>query len=152
MRAKLPLFVWGHVILHVVLIIRIRPTSYHKYSSIQLAYSLEPNISHFRIFCCAEYVPIFPPQCTKMGPKKRLEIYVGFESPLIIRYLELVTGDVFTAWFVDCHFSETIFPTLERGIKKLENEISWNASLLSHLDPHTKQCELEVQKIIYLQV
>jgi hypothetical protein len=35
--------------------------------------------------------------------------------------------------------------------KKLEKEINWNESSLSHLDPRTKQCELEVQKIIHLQ-
>ena len=33
----------------------------------------------------------------------------------------------------------------------MEKEITWNASLLSHLDPRTNQCELEVQKIIHLQ-
>ena len=30
-------------------------------------------------------------------------------------------------------------------------EITWNVSTLSHLDPHTNQCELEVQRIIHLQ-
>ena len=30
-------------------------------------------------------------------------------------------------------------------------EIIWNASTLSHFDPHTKQWELEVQRIIHLQ-
>ena len=32
----------------------------------------------------------------------------------------------------------------------MENEIASNVSLLSHLDPRTRQCELEVQKIIHL--
>ncbi|KAL0552297.1 hypothetical protein IC582_011405 [Cucumis melo] len=150
MRAKVPLSIWGPAILHAASLIRIRP-SYHKYSPTQLAYGQEPNISHLRIFGCAVYVPIFPPQRTKMGPQRRLGIYVGFESPSIIRYLEPLTGDVFTARFVDCHFNEINFSTLERGIKKLENEIAWNVSLLSHLDPRTKQCELKVQKIIHLQ-
>ncbi|KAL4021530.1 hypothetical protein IC575_020332 [Cucumis melo] len=86
-----------------------------------------------------------------MGPQRRLGIYVGFESPSIIRYCEPLTGDVFTARFADCQFNETNFPTLGGGIKKLKNEIAWNVSLLSHLDPRTKQCELEVQKIIHLQ-
>ncbi|KAL0540982.1 hypothetical protein IC582_021009 [Cucumis melo] len=86
-----------------------------------------------------------------MGPQRRLGIYVGFESSSIIRYLEPLTGDVFTARFADCHFNEINFPTLRGGIKKLENEIVWNVLLLSHLDPRTKQCELEVQKIIHLQ-
>ena len=45
-RAKLPLSVWGHVILHAASLICIRPTSYHKYSPVQLAYGQEPNISH----------------------------------------------------------------------------------------------------------
>ncbi|KAL4026480.1 hypothetical protein IC575_014911 [Cucumis melo] len=151
MRAKLPLSIWGHAILHAASLICIRPTSYRKYSPTQLVYGQEPNISHLRIFGCAVYVPISPPQHTKMGPQRRLGIYVGFESPSIIRYLEPLTGDVFTARFADCHFNETNFPTLGGGVKKLKNEIAWNVSLLSHLDPRTKQCELEVQKIIHLQ-
>jgi len=28
--------------------------------------------------------------------------------------------------------------------------IGWNELSLSYLDPHTKECELEVQKIIHL--
>ena len=65
-----------------------------------------------------------------------------------------MAGDVFTARFVDCHFDETIFPTLggENGkMKMLKKEITWNASSLNHFDPRTKQCELEVQRIIHLQ-
>ena len=59
-----------------------------------------------------------------MGPQRRLEIYVGYDSPSIIKYLEPLTGDVFTARFADCHFNETNFPTLGGGIKKLEKEIA----------------------------
>ncbi|KAA0046757.1 Retrovirus-related Pol polyprotein from transposon TNT 1-94 [Cucumis melo var. makuwa] len=33
-RAKRPLSVWGHAILHVASLIRIRSTSYHKYSPV----------------------------------------------------------------------------------------------------------------------
>ena len=79
-----------------------------------------------------------------MGPQRRLSIYVGFDSPSIIKYLEPLMGDVFTARFVDCHFNETKFSILGVGIKKLEKKITWNVSLLSHLDPRTDQCELEV--------
>ncbi|KAL4010522.1 hypothetical protein IC575_030019 [Cucumis melo] len=96
MRAKLPLSIWGHTILHATSFIRIRPTSYYKYSPTQLAYGQEPNISHLRIFGCAVYVSISPLQRTKMGPQRRLGIYIRFESSSIIRYLELLTGDVFT--------------------------------------------------------
>ena len=53
----------------------------------QLICGQQPNVSHYRIFGCAIYVPIAPPQRTKMGPQCRLGTYVGFDSPSIIRYL-----------------------------------------------------------------
>ena len=110
-----------------------------------------PNSSYLRIFGCAVYVSIAPPQHTKMGPQRRLGIYVGFESPSIIKYVEPSTGDLFTARFADCHFNESVFPTLGGENKQLVKEISWNELSLSYLDPRTKQCESEVQKIIHLQ-
>ena len=46
------------------------------------------------------------------------------------------------------HFSETIFPPLggEELVLEERREIIWNALTLTHLDLHTNQCELEVQK------
>ena len=58
------------------------------------------------------YVPIAPPQRTKMGPQRRLGIYIGYESPSIIKYLEPLTDNMFIARFADCHFGETVFPKL----------------------------------------
>ena len=139
MRAKLPISAWGHAILHAAALIRIRPIIYHEFSPLQLVHGQEPNISHLRIFECAVYIPISPPHRTKMGPQRRLGIYVGYESPSIIKYLEPSTGDLFTARFVDCHFDEKLYPTLGGETKQLV--ISWNELSLSHYDPRTKQCE-----------
>ncbi|GJX66278.1 copia protein [Tanacetum coccineum] len=86
-----------------------------------------------------------------MGPQRRLGIYVGYETISIIRYLEHLTGDVFTARFTDCHFNETIFPPLGGEKKNHEKDVSWNEPSLLYLDPRTKQCETEVQKIMHLQ-
>ncbi|GJY11671.1 retrovirus-related pol polyprotein from transposon TNT 1-94 [Tanacetum coccineum] len=108
MRTKLLVSMWGHAILHVASLIRLRPNANHKYSHIQLASGQEPNISHLRIFGCALYVPIAPPQRIKMGPQRRLEIYVGYETSSIIRYLEPLTCDLFTARFDDCRFDEAV--------------------------------------------
>ena len=64
---------------------------------------------------------------------------MGFGSPSIIRYLEPLTGDMFTARFADCHFDETVFPSL--GGNKHANahverrELSWYAPTMTHLDP-----------------
>ena len=61
---------------------------------------------------------------TKMGPQIRLGIYVGFDSPSIIRYLEPLTRDLFTARFADCRFDETNFLQLGGEKKKLKSEIA----------------------------
>ncbi len=153
MKSNLPISAWGHAIIHAASLIRVRPSAYHKYSPLQLVFGQQPNISHLRIFGCTVYVPIAPPQRTKMGPQRRLGIYVGFDSPSIIRYLEPLTGDMFKARFEDCHFDESIFPTLgnEKSVPEARQEITWKNKALSQFDPRTKECNLEVQKIIHLQ-
>ena len=88
-----------------------------------------------------------------MGPQRRLGIYVGFDSPFIIRYLEPIIGDVFTAHFADFHFNESVFPP--SGGRKVDSrrttrnylECIYNVSF----DPCINQCELEVQRIIHFQ-
>jgi hypothetical protein len=49
-----------------------------------------------------------------MGPQRRHEIYVGFDSSSIIRYFEPLTIDIFKAYFEYCHFNENIFPSLRK--------------------------------------
>ncbi|KAG7529163.1 Ribonuclease H-like superfamily [Arabidopsis suecica] len=154
MRSRLPVAAWGHAVLHSSELIRIRPSSEHKYSPSQLLMGHEPDISHLKTFGCAVYVPIAPPHRTKMGPQRRMGIYVGFDSPTIIKYLEPTTGDLFKARYADCHFNESEFPTLGGETNKLGKdikEISWNQTSLNWQDPRTLACESEVQKIINLQ-
>jgi len=124
MKSKLPMSAWGYAILHAAALIHIRPTSYHSSSPLQLVFSKEPDVSHLRIFGCAVYVPIAPPKRTKMGPQRRLGIYIGYESPSIIKYLEPSMGDIFIARFADCHFDESNFPTIGGENKQLNREIS----------------------------
>ena len=47
-----------------------------------------------------------------MRPIRRLGIYVGYESPSIIKYIEPLTGDLFIVKFAYCHFDESHFLTL----------------------------------------
>ena len=103
MKTKLHVSTWGHAILHAASLVHIKPTANHKHSPMQLVCGQQPNLSHFWIFGCAIYVPIAPPQHTKMGSQCRLGIYVGFDSPSIIRYLEPSSDDVFKACFDDCY-------------------------------------------------
>ena len=39
----------------------------------------------------------------------------------------------------------------EKSVSEERQEITWNASTMSHFDSRTNQCELEVQRIIHLQ-
>ena len=80
MRTKLPVYVWGHVVLHAVALVRIRQTANHQQSPFQLVLGQIPNLSHLRVFGCTVQVPIAPPQRTKMGPQCRSGIYIGFDS------------------------------------------------------------------------
>jgi len=78
---------------------------------------------------------------------------VGYKSPSIIKYLEPLTGDLFTARHADCIFDEDNFPALG-GDNMYHNEcqeINWNASGIQSFDPRTIETEREVQKIINLQ-
>ena len=38
-----------------------------------------------------------------MGHQRKLGIYVGFNSPSIIRYFKPLIDDIFKACFDDCH-------------------------------------------------
>ncbi|CAL9025326.1 unnamed protein product [Prunus brigantina] len=153
LKTELPTSAWGHAILHGATLVRLRPVAQHQFSPLQLAFGRQPNISHLRVFGCAVYVPIAPPQHTKMVPQRQLGIYIGFDSPTIIRYLEPMTGDTFTACFADCHYDETFFPPLggEKTVPEERRELGWNISIMSHLDPRTTQSENEVRTIVHLQ-
>lgn len=41
-----------------------------------------------------------------------VENLYGYNLSLIIRYLELITGDGHTAQFINYHFSEQLFPRI----------------------------------------
>ena len=112
LKTKLSLSAWGHAIIHAAHLIRLRPTANHDLSPLQLAKGYQPNIFHLRIFCCDVYVPIAPTHQPKLGPQRRLGIYVGFQSASIINYIKPLMGEVFTTQFADCHFDENIFPPL----------------------------------------
>ena len=89
-----------------------------------------------------------------MGPQRKLGIYIGYESLSILKYLETIIGDQFTARYIDCIFNEDHFLALggdkNKKLKECQ-EISWNVKNLQFLDPHTSQTELEVHKIINLK-
>jgi hypothetical protein len=63
-----------------------------------------------------------------MGPHRRMGIYVGFQSPSILKYLEPLTDDLFTARFADCIFNEDHFLALGGDNKFITDgqKINWD--------------------------
>ena len=88
-----------------------------------------------------------------MDPHRKLGIYVGYLSPSIIKYLEPLTGDLFTAEYADCMFNEDHFPMLGEEFKYHTEcqEINWDSIDTLKVDPRTKETELQVERIIELQ-
>jgi hypothetical protein len=64
-----------------------------------------------------------PPQHTTMGPHRKLRIYVGYQSPSIIKYLEPFIGDIFTTWYADSIFDEDHFLALGEEILYHTNNV-----------------------------
>ena len=60
------------------------------------------------------------------GSSRKLGIYIGFEFPSIIKYLELLTGDICMARFANCQFDETSFPALGGEKKELEKQLKFH--------------------------
>ena len=92
----LPVSAWGYAILHASMLACLKPTATQLFFALHLVTGYEPNISHLCIFEYAVYMPIAPSQRTKMGSQHEKGIYVGYESPFIIRFLEPLTCDLFT--------------------------------------------------------
>jgi hypothetical protein len=147
---NLPTSCWGHAILHAANPVQLHPIAYNTTSPLQLVHRDQPSISHLQKFGCAIYTPISPPNQTSLDPHRRMEIYVGFQFPSILKYLEPLTGDLFTARFADCIFNEDHFLAFG-GDNKFINDgqkIDWDDKSILSSNPRIKETELQVQKIL----
>jgi hypothetical protein len=147
-NCNLTISCWGHAILHAIVLIQLRPTTYHSTSPLYLVHGNAPSIFHLQKFKCAVYATISPPKRTSMGPHRKLGIYMGYHSSSIIKYLEPLTGDLFTAQYADCIFNKDHFSTF-RGDYKYHSEcqkINWDDKCILSFDPRTNEIELQVQK------
>ncbi|KAL4564637.1 hypothetical protein LXL04_028704 [Taraxacum kok-saghyz] len=155
MRTKLPISAWGYAVLHEVALVRLRPIATQPLSAYQLVTGYEPDVSHIRVFGCLVNVPIEPQKRSKFGPQTRRRIYVGYESPSIIHYLEPLKIDLFNPRHADCDFDEKIFMSLggdlHVNVDEERREITWHIPNMSHMYPSTAHGDKEVQRILSLQ-
>lgn len=153
LRSNLPLSCWGHAVLHAGDLIRYRPSGGEDLSPYELVHGVTPSVAHLKVFGCAVYVPIPPHQTVKLGPKRQLGIYVGFQSPSIVRYLHPSTGDLFVAHISMCEFDETTFPKLgnsDEDERRDQFDFDQPETKELHRDPYNGQGEKEVRRILHL--
>ncbi|MFN7685340.1 MAG: reverse transcriptase domain-containing protein, partial [Oligoflexia bacterium] len=154
LNSNLPLSCWGHAVLHAGALIRYRPSASMDMSPHQLVHGFAPNLAHLKVFGSAIYVPIPPHKRSKLGPRRILGIYVGFNSTSIARYLEQTTGELFMAHTSTCEFDETNFPSLltePRPPNVSDFEFDQEDTKMLHKDPYNGQGEKEVRRILHLQ-
>jgi hypothetical protein len=74
------------------------------------------------------------------------------QSPSILKYLKLLTGDLFTTQFADCIFNEDHFLTLGRDNKFIDDDqkIVWDDKTILSSDSRTKKTELQVRNFLEL--
>jgi hypothetical protein len=113
-NCNLPITCWGHAVLHVANLIPLRPIAYHSVFPLCLIRGNAPSIFYLRKFGCAIHAPISLPQRTTMGLHRKMGIYVRYYSPYIIKYLELMTGDLFTGCTLTVSLMRIIFSIRRR--------------------------------------
>ena len=150
LHAKLPATLWGHAILHAIVLLRLCPTLLNPITSQELLTSRTPNISHLRIFGCQVWVPRPEPLRRTISAHREEGVYMGFDSPSILKYFVPSTGALLKARFQNYVFEENVFPHVPcpKGTPDL-NFYSPQTFTLNP-DPQTSLSETEVQKILQL--
>ena len=108
--AKLLATLWGHVILHVAALLRLHPTLLKSITSQELIIGRTPNVAHLQIFGSQVWVPRLEPQRKMISAHREGGVYMGFDSPSIIRYLVPSTKTLLRARFQNCVFEEIVLP------------------------------------------
>ena len=149
LHAGLPTSMWGHAVLHAATLLRLRPTLLNTQTSLEIVSGRVPNISHLRVFGCQVWVPAPEPQLRTISAHRIEGIYIGFDSPSIIRYLTPTSDVLHKARFANCRFLEEVFPLIPSA-KTSPLDFCATQSFTMNPDPRTALAETEVQKILHL--
>ena len=150
-QANLPSYFWGHAVLHAATLLRYCPTLLNDFSPLELLSGQKLDISHFRVFGCQVWVPAVEPKTITISHHRVEGIYVGFDSPSVIRYLTPETGVLHKARFQNCKFDETVFPSVTVSKPNTPLEFWAPETLTMNPDPRTALTDSEVKKILDLK-
>ena len=150
-QANLPSYFWGHAVLHAATLLRYCPTLLNDFSPLELFAGQKPDISHFRVFGCQVWVPTVEPKRITISHHRVEGIYVGFDSPSVIRYLIPETGVLHKVRFQNCKFDETVFPSVTVSKPNTPLEFWAPETLTMNPDPRIALTDSEVKKILDLK-
>jgi hypothetical protein len=151
LHANLPSNLWGHAVLHATSLLKLRPTLLNTQTPQELLSGRTPYVSHIRVFGCEVWVPLHALRRHTIGAHRQLGVYVGFDSPSIIRYLDPSTGNLYKARFFNCRFIETKFPTLTLPSNPTPLNFGAPETLTLNPDPPTSLPNTEVIKLLNLR-
>lgn len=135
---------WGHAVLHVVVLLTLRPTLLHTQTPLEIASKRVPQVSHLCTFGCEVWVPVPDPKQKTMTPHRIRGIYQGFDSPSIIRYKLPDQDEIYKARFYNCRFIEHRFPETQSKNSKTQLNFRALETLIFNPDPRTALTENEV--------
>ena len=149
-HANLSPTLWGHAVLHAAVLLRLRPTLLHTQTPLELSSGRTPHIAHLRTFGCEVWVPVSDPKQNTMTPHRIRGIYLGYDSPSIIRYKLPRSDDIYKARFQNCKFIENKFPGSQT---KTDQSLNFKdlETLTLNPDPRTALADSEVRKLLNLQ-
>ena len=146
-HARLPSNLWGHAMLHAFALLRLCPTLLHTQIPLELVSRRTPNVSHLRTFGCRVWVPIPEPQRKTIRTHHQEGVYVGYDSPRIIRYLSILIGTLLRARFQNSHFDENTFPSLPNTKNAQILDFFAPQTFIHNPNPCTALSEQEVRKL-----
>ena len=153
LHAKLSDSFWGHALLHAATLLRLRPTLLNHLTPFELLAGRPPNVSHLRVFRCQVWIPVAEPKRKTIGTHRFEAIYLGFDSPSIIRYMDIGNGNILKARFVNCKFVENVFPKPITDSTQKSVPLTFKAPETFTLNPdlRTVLADTDVQKLFNLK-
>jgi hypothetical protein len=98
------------------------------------------------------WVPVPEHQRKIIGPHRSEAIYLGYDSPNIVQYMDPSTGAILKARFANCKFVEDKFPTPPVDMLNKQVPLTFQAPETLTMKPHpwTALAETEVTKLLNL--
>ncbi|TPX48626.1 DNA-directed DNA polymerase [Chytriomyces confervae] len=110
---KAPLGYWGYAMTHAADIINVLPVLSANINSPEESISgIRPRVSHFQPFGSAVYYHLEKMDRTSpAAPRRNEAIYLGADSPSIVKLLDIQSGRVIRHRFKDCDFRHNLYPS-----------------------------------------